>query len=129
MPDILVEVRGPWLAGRQAAFLRAVHRAVTEALGTPEDEPLARLIEHPAGNYLTPDAAGERFTRIEIALFAGRSVEAKRRLYRAIVRNLGRFEVPPADVKIVLLECAPENVGLRGGQAACDVDLGYSLRV
>lgn len=129
MPDILVEVKGPWLAGRQTAFLQAVHRAVTEALGTPEDEPLARLIEHPAGNYLTPHAAGERFTRIEITLFAGRSVEAKRQLYRAIVRDLRRFAVPPADVKIVLLECAPENVGFRGGQAACDVDLGYSPRV
>ena len=27
MPDILVEVRGSWLAGKQAAFLDAVHKA------------------------------------------------------------------------------------------------------
>jgi hypothetical protein len=129
MPDILVEVRGSWLNGKQAAFLEAVHGAVVEALKTPDDEPLARLIEHPVGSYLTPRAAGERFTRIEVVLFRGRSLEAKRRLYRAMVRHLCPFDVPPEDVKIVLVEVTAEDVGFRGGQAACDVDLGYALQV
>lgn len=129
MPDILVEVRGAWLDGKQTAFLEAVHGAVVQALRTPDDEPLARLIEHPTSLYLTPRSAGKRFTRIEIVLFRGRSVEAKRELYRAMVRNLRPFEVPPEDVKIVLIETTFENVGFRGGQAACDVDLGYALQV
>lgn len=129
MPDILVEVRGSWLDDRQAAFLEAVHQAVVQALGTPEDEPLARLIEHRATDYVKPHAAGERFTRIEIVLFTGRSLEAKRELYQAMVRNLGAFDVPAEDVKVVLVEVPSENVGFRGGQAACDVELGYALRV
>jgi hypothetical protein len=53
MPDILVEVKGSWLDGKQAAFLEAAHQAVVQALGTPANEPLARLVEHPAANYLT----------------------------------------------------------------------------
>lgn len=129
MPDILVEVRGSWLDGKQTAFLEAVHQAVVQALATPSDEPLARLIEHSATNYLVPHAAGERFTRIEIILFKGRSLEAKRNLYQALVRNLGPFGVPPTDVKVVLIEIPSENVGFRGGQAACDVDLGYALQI
>jgi hypothetical protein len=64
----LVEVRGSWLAGKQSAFLNAVHEAVVQTLKTPIDEPLARLIEHPS-IYLMPHSAGERFTRIEIVLF------------------------------------------------------------
>jgi hypothetical protein len=44
-------------------------------------------------------------------------------------QNLGGFDVPPAEVKLVLVEITSENVGLRGGQAACDVDLGYALQV
>jgi hypothetical protein len=48
MPDILVEIRGSWLDGKQAAFLEAIHQAVVEALRTPNDEPLARFIAHPA---------------------------------------------------------------------------------
>jgi len=129
MPDILAEVRGTWLGGKQTLFLHAVHRAVVQALGTPEDEPLARLIEHPLGSYLAPRSAGERFTRIEIVLFEGRSLDAKRQLYRAMVQNLRPFDIPPEDVKVVLIETASENVGFRGGQAACDVELGYSLQV
>jgi hypothetical protein len=129
MPDILVEVRGPWLEGKQTAFLEAVHQAVVQALETPDEEPLARLIEHRVDSYLTPRSAGERFTRIEIVLFQGRSIDAKRKLYQAMVQNLRPFDVPPPDVKVVLLETTPENVGFRGGQAACDVELGYSTQV
>jgi hypothetical protein len=128
MPDIMVEVRGSWLDGKQTPFLKAVHEAVVQALKTLIDEPLARLIEHPSISYLTPHSAGERFARIEIVLFQGRSLETKRELYRAIVQNLGAFDVPPADVRVVLVEIPSENVGFRGGQAACDVDLGYALR-
>ena len=99
------------------------------ALRTPSEEPLARLIEHPASDYLTPRTAGARFTRIEIVLFRGRSLDAKRKLYQAIVQHLRPFDVPPEDVKVVLIEITSENVGFRGGQAACDVNLGYTLQV
>jgi hypothetical protein len=46
-----------------------------------------------------------------------------------MVQNLRPFDIPPGDVKVVLLETTPDNVGFRGGQAACDVELGYSLQV
>jgi phenylpyruvate tautomerase PptA (4-oxalocrotonate tautomerase family) len=78
---------------------------------------------------VTPRAFGEKFTRIEITMFTGRSLDAKRKLYKAIVRNLEPFGVPANDVKIVPVEVPPENWGLRGGRAACDVDLGFELRV
>jgi hypothetical protein len=60
-------------------------------------------------------------------MFAGRSKVTKRSLYRAIVERLAPFGVPSEDIKIVLVEVPTENVGLRGGQAACDIDLGYKI--
>jgi hypothetical protein len=129
MPDILAEIRGSWLNGRQTEFLKAVHNAVVESLQTPSDEPLARLLMHSKDSYLIPQAAGERFTRIEIVLFKGRTLEAKRQLYQTIVRNLSPFGIPSEDVKVVLVEVTSEDVGFRGGQAACDIDLGYSTKV
>ena|SRR5829696_10526089 len=51
-------------------------------------------------------------------MFAGRSTDAKRRLYRAVVTNLGRLGIPPTDVVIVLREEPPENWGIRGGTPA-----------
>jgi phenylpyruvate tautomerase PptA (4-oxalocrotonate tautomerase family) len=129
MPDVLVEVRGSWLGARKSQFLDAVQTALVETLRVPADDKVLRLIEHAHANYLIPGGAGEKFTRIEIAMFVGRSREAKRALHREIVRRLTPFGVPAEDVKIVLVEVPTENVGIRGGQAACDIDLGYALSV
>jgi Tautomerase enzyme len=129
MPDILVEVRGNWLAGQQAGFLDVLHEAFVGALKYPPGDKLLRLIEHAPASYAIPHGMGEKFTRIEVVLFEGRSLDAKRALYQAAVQALRPFGVPPADVKIVLIEIPTANVGFRGGKAACDVDLGYALEV
>jgi hypothetical protein len=75
---------------------------------------------------IIPGSVSERYTHIEITMFAGRTLATRRALYQAIVRNLAPFGVPPQDV---LIEVAAESVGLRGGCAACDLDLGYEIRV
>ena len=95
----------------------------------PLDDKLLRLVAHAPDDFIIPPGRGEKFTRIEITLFNGRSLEAKRKLYTAIVRNLEPFGVPAEDVKIILLEVPPENWGVRGGHAACDIDIGFKVRV
>lgn len=129
MPDVLIEVRECWLGRRKPQFLDAIHAALVEAIKIPRDDKVMRLIEHVPDNFVIPAARGDRFTRIEITLFAGRSLGAKRRLYRTIVENLAPFGVPAADVKIVLVEVPAENWGIRGGHAACDIDLGFEIEV
>jgi hypothetical protein len=62
-------------------------------------------------------------------MFVGRSIEAKRMLYKAMVRTLLPFGIPAQDIKIVLVEVPLENVGIRGGQAASDIELSYEVRV
>jgi hypothetical protein len=74
-----------------------------------------------------PRWASEQFTHIEITMFKGRSLDVKRALYRAIVNNLEPFGVPPNDVKIILSELSTSYVGMRGGRAASDLDLGYEI--
>jgi phenylpyruvate tautomerase PptA (4-oxalocrotonate tautomerase family) len=126
---VLVEVKGRWLGRQKSELLDAVHAVLVETLRIPPDDKVLRLIEHASEDFVIPRDVGERFTRIEITLFAGRSGQAKRALYKAIVRNLEPFGVPPQDVKVVLVEVPGENVGLRGGRAACDIDLGYDIKV
>jgi hypothetical protein len=129
MPDVLAEVRKGWIASRGSQFLDAIHAAIVEALHTPEGDKVLRLVEHPPEQFAIPGSAGERFTHIEITMFAGRTLATKRALYKAIVRNLESFGVPPKDVKIILIEISAESVGMRGGIAACDLDIGYEIRV
>ena len=87
------------------------------------------LTEHPAEAFEIPPGKRERFTLVEVTMFAGRSLDAKRRLYRAVVRNLGRLGVPASDVLTVLHGVPLENWGIRGGTPASDVDLGFEVGV
>ena len=66
---------------------------------------------------------------IEITQFPGRSKEAKRNLYQAIIQGLSRLQIEPTEVFIILQEPPMENWGIRGGIPADEVDLGFSTKV
>jgi phenylpyruvate tautomerase PptA (4-oxalocrotonate tautomerase family) len=129
MPDVLIEVRGDWIGDRKAEFIDAVHGALVKSLKVPAEDKVVRLVQHPLENFAIPKGMGEKYTHIEIAMFIGRSIDARRALYREIVRSAEPFGVPPNDVKIVLIEVTKENVGFRGGKAASDVPIGYETAV
>lgn len=88
MPSTRVST-GLWAETRSQEVLEAVQAALIEGLKIPEtDRDVVLDIYDPSRRIVRPTRT-ERFTRIEVTLFSGRSLEAKRRLYRALVRNLG----------------------------------------
>jgi phenylpyruvate tautomerase PptA (4-oxalocrotonate tautomerase family) len=128
VPNTLIATRSGWIAD-PAAVIDAVQSALREALNIPEGDRTLRLIEHPASHFAVPPGRGERFTLVEVTMFSGRSMGAKRALYQAIVRNLAALDVPPLDIKITLIETPPDNWGLRGGMPASEIDLGFKIEV
>jgi phenylpyruvate tautomerase PptA (4-oxalocrotonate tautomerase family) len=128
MPDVLIEIRGNWIGTQKAQFIEAIHSALVDAIKIPVYDKVLRFVSHAPDDFIIPKAFGERFTRIEIMLFAERSLDARRKLYKALVHNLEPC-VPANDVKVMLVEVPAENWGLRGGRAGCDVDLGFEIRV
>jgi len=129
MPEVRIEIRQGRSASEKKELLEAVHSALVEALKIPEHDRIQRLYEHPVDNFEVPLDKTEMFTLIEISMFPGRSIEAKRHLYRAIVRNLGGLGIGPNDVFIILHEPAMENWGIRGGRPAGEVDLGFEVNI
>lgn len=123
MPDVLIEVRGDWLKKRKSSFIEAVEDAITAVLQAPKDDKILRLVEHSPECFSIPIWASERFTHIEITMLKGRSIEVKSALYLAIVKSLEPFGVPPNDVKLILIEVEPSEITMRGGAAACDIDI------
>ena len=71
----------------------------------------------------------EFYTHISLDVFAGRSIDTKRKLYQEIVNRLEPFGIPKDHVKILIREITRENWGIRGGQAGCDVELGFNVDV
>jgi phenylpyruvate tautomerase PptA (4-oxalocrotonate tautomerase family) len=129
MPLIRVEIREGWSRAEKARLLDAVHAAAVEALKILDEDRTQILTEHPADAFELPPGKGDRFTLIAVTMFAGRSLDAKRRLYQTVVGNLGRLGIPPSDVLVVLHEVPLENWGLRGGTPASEVDLGFEVDV
>jgi len=131
MPAAVIEIRRVIPAGEETAIIEAVHAALCEAFKILPNDRNLRLVVHEPHRFACPPqlAAPELFTLISIDAFAGRSLDAKRRLYAEVVANLARLGIPKDHVKIVLREIQRENWGIRGGQAACDVELGYEIDV
>ena len=72
----------------------------------------------------------DNITLIEIILYKGRSNEAKKALYKAINDNLALDPgIDCDDIIIVLIEPPLENWGIRGGNPASEIDLGFNIIV
>ncbi len=131
MPHALVEVRRLWSVDEEIAIIDAVHGALVAAFEIPAKDKHVRLIAHQPHRFAHPPdlAQPEYLTMVHIDCFAGRTVDAKRRLYSEIVRRLAVLGIPSDHVSITVRDIPAENWGVRGGQAACDVDLGFAVDV
>ncbi len=78
MPLARIETRKQWLPEQVQAIIEAVYQAQREALRVPEHDRQIRFIEHRPEHFHVPPGKSENYTLIEITLFAGRSIEAKR---------------------------------------------------
>ena len=129
MPLARIEVRRKRPADEVAAIMEAVYQAQREALKVPDGDRQIRYVEHKPEHFAVPPGKTEDYTLVEIFLFPGRTLDAKRKLYKSIVRRFGELGISPTDVFIVLHEPPLDNWGLRGGLTASEVDLGFNLNV
>ena len=131
MPSILIETRTQYSVEQESAIMEAVHMAVREAFKIKPDDKHVRLISHHPHRFICPPGKvkPEAYTHISIDALAGRSMDAKRSLYQTIVNNLEPLGIPKDHVKILLREIPTTNWGVRGGQAASDIDLGFKINV
>lgn len=129
MPLVKIETRKSWSASEKNGIMEAIHSAMREALKIPENDRDIRFHEyHPEDFQVSPDKT-QNYTLVEITMFTGRSLQAKKELYQGIVTNLGKLGILAADVFIVLHEVPLENWGIRGGNPASEVDLGFKVGV
>lgn len=131
MPNAMIEVRREYSATDEAGLIDAVHDALVSAFRIPPQDKDIRLLVHAPHRFACSPrlARPECFTLVTIDCFAGRSVDAKRALYAEIVTNLNEFGIPPDHITILVRDHPTTNWGLRGGQAASDLDLGFNINV
>lgn len=122
-------VTGEWARGREIEIIEAAQSAMLAALKIPDWDRDVTVDTYSETQRIVPAGRSQRFTRVEITMFAGRSIEAKRSLYKTIVQNLAALGVPELEIKIVLNEQPLENWGVRGGLPASEIELSFKVDV
>ena len=91
-----------------------IHGCVVEALEYPAER-AHRFFQLDELEFFYPAGRSPRYTIVEISMFEGRSVEAKKKLIRLL---FARFEaelgVAPMDLEITIFETPKHNWGFRG---------------
>jgi|ERR1700755_1685372 phenylpyruvate tautomerase PptA (4-oxalocrotonate tautomerase family) len=122
MPLVRIDLR----KGKDASYRQQIGRVVYEAMvsvGVPANDRFQIVSEHEAGNFLfDPSYLGidrsDDLVIIQITWNEGRTVEQKKKLYKAIADGLG--EAPglrSEDVFISLVEVKKENWSFGRGEA------------
>jgi phenylpyruvate tautomerase PptA (4-oxalocrotonate tautomerase family) len=129
MPIVTIETRRGLAPATKKALLDGAHQALVDCFKIPDRDRTQKFIEYAREDFEIPPERGEHHTIVTLVVFAGRSVDAKRALYRSIADRFEAAGIPRTDVFIVLNEVPVENWGLRGGIAGCDIDFGFKIGV
>lgn len=129
-PLVKIEVIEGKTREYKQAILDGVHQALMKSLGIPDSDRFQRIYELPFNNFEYPPDRTPNVTIIEITMFKGRTLKAKRELYQAIVNNLEKNPgIKGHDIMIILHEPPLENWGVRGGKPASEVDFDFKIDV
>ncbi len=93
----------------------SIHACMVEALSYPGEKRFQRFFLLDAENFIYPDDRSFQYLIIEISLFAGRSVAAKKNLIRLIYQKLNTsLGIATNDIEIILYEIPPHDWGVSG---------------
>lgn len=106
-----------------------IHSCVTEALSFPSGKRAHRFFPMEPADFYFPTSASPKYTILEISMFEGRSLEAKKALIRLLFqRVVARCNRQPNELEITITETPRHNWGFRG-LPGDEVSLSYNVNV
>jgi phenylpyruvate tautomerase PptA (4-oxalocrotonate tautomerase family) len=106
-----------------------LHECVMEAFHYPKEKKAHRFIYIEEDSFFYFEGRTKKHTIIEISIFEGRSIEAKKQLYKLIFT---RFEkellITPMDIEITISETPMHNWGIRG-MSGDELKLNYKVNI
>ncbi len=107
----------------------AIHKAAVEALAYPIDKKFHRFIGLSNEDFFFPADRSHHYTIIEISMFEGRSVKAKKLLIKLLFQYIEQdVGIAPQDVEITIFETPRHNWGIRG-QCGDGLMLDYRVNI
>jgi len=107
----------------------AIHASAMMAFELPADKRFHRFCGLEAADFIYPGDRSRQYTIIEVSMFEGRSVEAKKSFLRLVFAELSsRCGIATQDVEITISETPRHNWGIRGVPAD-ELALSYTVDV
>jgi len=112
----------------ESAFIDAFHDTMMCVLKIPEHDRLVVLDQKIQGLYPPTNSSG-KYMLFEIKMFSGRTLETKKELYNKLFSLAKSVGVDGSQVNVILQDIEKINWGIRGGQPASEVDLGFDTNI
>lgn len=115
----------------KARLSDVIHSCVVDALRFPPEKKAHRFFPMDSDDFYIPggQCRTDGYTIIEISMFEGRTVEAKKHLIRLLFERIdAQLGITAADVEITITETPKHNWGFRG-QTGDEIALSYKVEV
>lgn len=92
-----------------------IHSCLIDAFEYPHNKKFHRFFPMEQENLYFESNRTMAYTIIEISIFEGRSVEAKKRLINLLIARIdNKLKISPQDIEITIFETPKHNWGIRG---------------
>ena len=106
-----------------------IHSCVVDALQYPVEKRFHRFFPLDRSDFYYSNDRTEKYTIIEISMFEGRSVEAKKLLIRLLFERISaQLTISTQDIEITIFETPKHNWGIRG-LPGDEIGLNYKVEV
>lgn len=113
----------------RSAISQAIHESIMAAFEYPAGKKFHRFIALDEPYFIYPSDRSDRYTIIEISIFEGRSVAAKKQLIRLIYERIPQLAgIAPQDIELTLFETPRHAWGIRG-KPGDEIGLNYTVEV
>ncbi len=101
-----------------------IHSCFVDALQYPSEKRFQRFFPMDKSDFIFPADKSQSYIMIEISMFEGRSIEAKKSLISLLIKRISeQFHLSDNDIEITIFETPKHNWGVRGVPGD-ELDLG-----
>lgn len=106
-----------------------IHSCMVEALQFPSDKKFHRFFPMDKEDFYFASGRTEAYTVIEVSMFEGRTVEAKKQLLKLLFERINNeLGISSQDVEVTIFETPKHNWGIRG-LPGDELALNYKVNV
>lgn len=129
MAQIKIYGLRPTLERVRSELSDAIHKSVMIALQYPAEKRFHRFIMMDQIDFVYPADRSNEYIVLEISIFEGRTVEAKKHLIQQLFKNISTSTgISEKDIELTIFETPKNNWGIRG-KPGDELALSYKVEV